>query len=273
MTPLTGDPDTGTFGARVEGLALAGLDARGAEKVLDLLDAHGVLHLPDQLLSPEEQLAVGRLFGPLQRTDYGLRHPDHDEIIHVTDVRKEQRITERWHADSTYFADELTVCLLNAVEVPPSGGDTMFADQVRAHDGLSDRMKDLLAGLRAVHSGAAFARIMGADPADAPRRVHDVVRIHPRSGRRFLYVNAAYVDRFEGMTVEEGRGLLRTLFDYATTPDLVYRHRWAAGDVLIWDNRTCQHYAVHDYGSARRELWRVSALDDGSGTPAAPRPA
>ena len=122
-------------------------------------------------------------------TDYGKRHPDHPEIIHVTDVVKKQRVTERWHADSTYFDNELTVCVLNARVIPPHGGDTMFANQVLAYETLSEGMKNLLDGVRAVHSGAAFARLMGKAAEDAPQRCHEVVRVHPRSGRRFLFVN------------------------------------------------------------------------------------
>jgi taurine dioxygenase len=138
----------------------------------------------------------------------------------------------------------------------------MFANQYLAYDSLTPAMRQLLDGLRAVHTGAIFLRLAGADESAAPTAVHPVVRTHPETGRRALYVNAVFTSHFDGMTVEESQPLLQWLYAHCSQPNLTFRHRWSTGDLVMWDNRCVQHYAIHDYGDENRVMHRVTVLGD-----------
>jgi taurine dioxygenase len=142
--------------------------------------------------------------------------------------------------------------------VPALGGDTAFADQHVAYDSLSDGLRHVLDGLHAVHASSDFARVVGKDPKAAPRAVHPVVRTHPDTGRKALYLCRAFTERFEDMTRSESRGLLEFLFERSVRPDFTWRHRWSAGDLVLWDNRSLLHYAIHDHGDEPRLLHRIT---------------
>ena len=143
-----------------------------------------------------------------------------------------------------------SVSILRAVELPEYGGGTIWANQYLAHDRLSEGMKKMLEGLRAVHNAFNL------------EAVHPAVRTHPISGRKALFVNAGFTRRFEDMTVAESQPLLRYLVEVASAPDLCYRHVWAPGDVVMWDDRGVMHFAVHDYGDQTRIMRRVTVQGD-----------
>jgi taurine dioxygenase len=166
--------------------------------------------------------------------------------------------------------------VLYALEVPPHGGDTLFASQCAAYDALSDGMKKLLAGLRALHSDRLVAGPLAGAAINAGRSTkvradadwretvtaHPVVRTHPETGRKLLFVNRSYTVGFEGMSEDESRPLLEYLFEQGDRPEFTCRFRWAKGSVAFWDNRAVKHLAVHDAGPFRRVMRRVQIAGD-----------
>jgi taurine dioxygenase len=149
------------------------------------------------------------------------------------------------------------ITMLYALEAPTIGGDTAFANQHLALSALSESLRDQLRTMNAVHSAADLARLYRQDPADAPRAVHPVVRRHEDRGDDALYVCRAFTTKFEGWRTAESRGLLEYLFEHSARPDFQARHRWRAGDLVMWDNRSVLHYAVHDHGDDPRTIHRV----------------
>lgn len=241
---------TGAVAAEVVGVDLNDVDDDTFDVIHEALLDNGVVVFHDQELTPEAHKAFGRRFGELH-THPAARGPEgHPEILLLQNSGKEKTITEVWHSDVTCEQRPPSVSILRAVELPEYGGGTMWANQYLAYDRLSDGMKKMLAGLRAVHSAFNL------------EAVHPVVRTHPVSGRKALFVNAGFTRRFDDMTVPESQPLLRYLIDVATTPDLCYRHLWAPGDVVMWDNRGVMHFAVHDYGNQNRVMHRVTVQGD-----------
>ena len=177
-----------------------------------------------------------------------------------------------WHSDTTYLDVPPMASMLVAREVPPAGGDTEFANMYLAYETLSSGMKRLLDGLVAVNSSAAADvsrtredRLKDSARADAKKEYsasHPVVRVHPETGRRALYVNVAHTVRFEGMTEEESAPILKFLYAHQVKPDFTCRFRWRAGSLAFWDNRCAQHNAINDYQGHRRLLHRITLAGD-----------
>jgi taurine dioxygenase len=209
-----------------------------------------VVHIPDQDLTPDVQRAFGQRFGPLHTHPAAPGVPGYPEILLLENHGKDRTITEVWHSDVTCEERPPAISILCAKVLPDVGGDTMWANQYAAYERLSDGMRRMIDGLRAVHAGFGL------------EAVHPVVRTHPETGRKALFVNAGFTRRFEDMTEQESRPLLRYLVDQATQPDLVYRHHWSPGDVVVWDNRCVMHFAVHDYGDRPRVMHRVAVVGD-----------
>ena len=157
----------------------------------------------------------------------------------------------------SYEAKPPKLTMLYALEAPELGGDTAFANQELAYAQLTPALRGVLDGLAAVHSAEGLARLYGQDPREAPRATHPVVRTHDDTGARSLYVCRAFTQRFAGMRTEESRGLLEFLFGHSARPDFQARHHWSQGDLVMWDNRSVLHYAVHDHGDAPRTIDRV----------------
>jgi taurine dioxygenase len=185
-------------------------------------------------------------------------YPGDGDVLKVTNVGKGKVSTERWHCDSIFLPNPPAITMLAAQELPPAGGDTMWANQYLAYERLSAGMQRLLGGLR--------GRFVGNEPdaGTGERREvfawHDLVRTHPETARKCLLVGfpGDSLAALEDMTPEESRPLLDYLYAHASQPDLIYRHHWRPGDVVMWDNRCTLHYAVHDYGDATRTLARVT---------------
>lgn len=241
---------TGSVGAEVQGVDLARIDDATFAAAHSALLEHGVIVFRNQDLTPESHKAFGRRFGELHTHPAAPGPEGHPEILLLENRGKEETITEVWHSDVTCEQRPPSVSILRAVELPEYGGGTMWANQYLAYDRLSTGMKRMLEGMRAVH--AAFGL----------EATHPVIRTHPESGRRALFVNAGFTRRFEDMTVAESQPLLRYLVEVATTPDLVYRHVWDAGDVVMWDNRGVMHFAIHDYDDQHRVMHRVTVQGD-----------
>lgn len=265
-----GTPITGTFGAE-----FAGVDLRtdfGPGALLQFLEEHSVLVFRDQHLSPADQVDVARQLGePTLAHPVVPGHPDHPEIL-VLDSRDGGK-NARWHTDVTFVSTPPTASVLVADHVPDWGGDTCWVDLRAAYAALHPALRQALDGLQAVHRisplaywGEPFdtglsredAQKLYEDALKVPPVVHPVVRVHPSTGRRSLFVNPGFTSHIVGLSRIESDGLLDLLYRHSTSPEFTLRHRWKPGDVLFWDNRATMHYAIDDYGTAERRMRRVT---------------
>jgi taurine dioxygenase len=263
-------------GAEVLGVDLRQLGNRQWDEIRRAFTDHGVIFFRDQALTPEEHLAFARRWGPIDINRFFKAVEGYPEIA---EVRKEPdqkaNIGGGWHTDHSYDTAPAMGSILYAREVPPDGGDTLFASMYQAYDALSDGLKTTLEGLRAIHSDE---HVFGAKGYNAQKteggRIgnthmtkgevsHPVVIRHPESGRKALYVNSAFTLRFDGWSVEDSRPLLDYLYRHAVRPEFTCRFRWAPGSLAFWDNRCTWHYAANDYYGERRLMHRITV----AGTP------
>jgi taurine dioxygenase len=263
------EPLAGALGAEVLGLDLRKpLDTGAIDEIRRAWLAHQVLFFRDQPLSVDEHKAFARRFGELhvhpvlqQMADQG-----HPEIVVLESDAKRPFVAERWHSDVTFEREPPLGSILRAVAVPEVGGDTMWASMTAAYDALSEPMKGVLSGLRALHSGAGFRKQATTTQSDALAQnemtVHPVVRTHPETGRKSIFVNSAFTKRIEGMKPRESRVLLDFLFDHVTAPEFACRFRWRPNSIAMWDNRCTQHRVVTDNLSAYRRMERVTLIGD-----------
>jgi taurine dioxygenase len=267
-------PIAGAIGAEIHGVDLGGNlpDATMAAIRQALLD-HLVICFRDQRLPPDRLLALARRFGTPIEYPFVKGIEGFPEIITVSKLEHETvNFGGVWHSDTSYLQEPPMATLLVAREVPEAGGDTIFANQYRAYETLSDGMKRLLAGLRGISSSVKADasrtredRIRSDGSAEARRQLvaeHPVVRTHPETGRKALYVNRAHTVGFAGMTEEESAPLLEFLFRHQIRPEFTCRFRWTSGSLAIWDNRCAQHYAVNDYAGHRRIMQRITLAGD-----------
>jgi taurine dioxygenase len=271
---LTVTRASGSCGAEVGGIDLRGVpDGATIAALRAAWLEHGVLILRDAALPPRDFLAFAACFGTPVEYPFvrGL-----DGFPQITPVVKEphERINFGgvWHSDTAYLERPPMATMLVAREVPPAGGDTIFADCRAAYEALSPGLRATLDGLRAINSSRkADASKTREDRqkergavtnAEVLEAAHPVVRTHPETGRRALYVNLGHTTNFEGWTVEESKPLLDYLFAHITRPEFTCRLRWAPGTIALWDNRAVQHYPVNDYHGHRREMHRVTLAGD-----------
>ncbi len=275
MVTLDVQPVSGALGAEVRGVDLRSLDDGTVAALRAAFNEHQVLFFHDQQLSVEDQLAFGRCFGELGTHPFVAANPQHPEVLDiVTEPDDRVNFGGGWHSDVTFLDEPDLGSILYAVDVPATGGDTLFASQAEAFEALSPTMQHLLDGLVGVHSaglqygGGGFSQrsramvTTGAATAAASRVEHPVVRTHPETGRRSLYVNQAFTIGIKGMSREESKALLGFLFEHATAEPFTCRFRWRPGSVAMWDNRSVQHYAVHDYRGQRRVMRRITVRGD-----------
>ena len=266
-------------GAEVFGVDLTSMSDVTMDRVGRALAEHSVLFFRDQAMTPEQQLDATRRFGPILRVPY-IRHLDaYPDIIAVLKEADEKRISTfggMWHSDFSFLDEPPSLTLLYALELPEVGGDTLWSSQYAAYDALSTGMKNLLDPLRAIQTawphgtkgpgaGTAVSRSIGMvrnDPAADREISQPVVRVHPVTGRRALFVNPVYTQYFEGMTEEESRPLLQYLFHHATRAEFTCRLRWSPGTLAVWDNRCLLHLAINDYDGSRRLLHRTTVAGE-----------
>jgi taurine dioxygenase len=209
-------------------------------------------------ITPEDQLAFAARWGEISVHPYVPSIEGYPGMMRIYDPNP---VTTTWHADTTHIATPPALTLLLARVIPPYGGDTMFANQYDAYAGLSDGLRATLDGLRAVHRGTELAAEAGID-ASAVTSSHPVVRTHPETGRRALFVNGNYTKHLDGWTEAESAPLLEYLYAEASRPEYTWRHRWQAGDMIIWDNRCTQHCVIGDTRGQERVLHRVTIAGD-----------
>ena len=260
VTPLTP-----TIGALVSGVDLAAPSAADLAAIEAALAEHCVLFFRDQDISVEAHKAFGRHFGVLDvhPNDPGLDgHPD-VMIIHA-DASSLRVAGEMWHSDVSCSSEPPMGSILRMFVVPPHGGDTLFASMYAAYEALSPPMQELLGGLTAIHDGGPYYRdvnrIIGRDDGgrDYPVAEHPVVRTHPVTGRRCLYVNSMFTTRLVGLPKAESDHLLGFLFEHIKDPSFSCRFRWEPHSIAFWDNRCTQHFAVWDYHPHERSGHRVT---------------
>lgn len=274
-TELALRPLSGVLGAEVSGIDLSQtLDDDTIAALRAAFVDHHVLVFRDQDLSPDQQIAFGRRFGELDTHPFVEGNRDHPEIVDVITVPDDKtNFGGGWHTDVTFLGEPDLGSILYAVELPPAGGDTLFADQHAAYDALSDTMQSMLAGLTATHTAgpqyaaggtSTLSKEMRTKNADLAAKTveHPVVRTHPESGRKGLYVNRAFTTRIVGLHRAESAALLEFLFDHATSERFTCRVRWQPGTLTMWDNRSVQHYALHDYSGNRRHMRRITVKGD-----------
>jgi taurine dioxygenase len=262
-------PISGAMGAEILGVDLARDPTNETVAAIRraFLDNLAVF-FRDQTLSPAQFMAFARTIGQPMEYPFVEGLDGFPEITAVV-KRSEQTIAfgGNWHTDTTYFPAPPMATMPIARDLPPKGGDTQFANQYLAYETLSDGMKSLLSRLRWVsRSDKAEASRTREDRTTAERTVpiaeHPVVRTHPETGRKSLYINLAHTAHFLGMTADESMPLLRTLFQHQIRPEFTCRFRWAPGSVALWDNRFTLHSAINDYNGFRREMHRIALVGD-----------
>ncbi len=257
-------------GVEVTELDLATTDGAELTAIKAALAKHGVLHFRDQSITPEQHIAFAKRWGGI---DVNPFFPSNTQWPEISEVRKAEKQTTNigggWHTDHSFDQTPSMGSILVARELPPRGGDTLFASMAAAYDALSDGLKKTLESLCAVHSsdhiyapGGYYSQTDLADDMKGhdvrTRAVHPVIIRHPVTGRKLLYVNGAFTIHFEGWTAEESRPLINYLYEHGQRDAFQCRIQWQPGSVAIWDNRSTWHLAMNDYHGHRRVMHRIT---------------
>jgi len=269
-------PTGAALGAEIRGLDLAQpMDDRTFESVDDAFARFGVIFFRNQRITPEQQVAFTRRFGAIEFNIFGERWsvPGAPEIVVVSNVTENgkpvgvRRAGENWHSDMCYTARPPRGTMLYAIETPALHGlplgDTEFASAAAAWDALPDDLRRRIEGRRAVFDFTGRKRAFpptAEEIARNPPVTHPIVRTHPRSGRKCLYVMRDDCTGIEGIAPEEAEALIAALADHIVKPQFIYRHQWRPGDLLMWDNCTVQHRAVQDYDLPQRRLMHRTTM-------------
>jgi taurine dioxygenase len=267
------NPMAGALGAEIVGLDLSqDLSPENVSRVRELLNEYEVIFFRDQDISPARQKALALCFGPLQT------HPAYETVAGFPEVtilestaEKPTKI-ERWHSDMTFRQHPPMGTVLRYVIIPARGGDTLWASMTAAYNNLSAPMQAFLEGLTAIHDFAHGFRESLAEPggrerlaeavaANPPVR-HPVIRTHPETGRKVIFVNSLFTTHIEGLRREESDAVLQFLFQHVTTPEYTCRFKWEPHSIAIWDNRSTQHKPINDYFPAHRRLQRITIDGD-----------
>jgi taurine dioxygenase len=262
------EPMTGTIGAEIVNVDLRDLDD---ELVAELRQAwldHKVLFFREQDLTHEQHLAYGRAFGELEIHPFTPSVEGHPEILVIDSTPDKFVAAEVWHSDVTFRECPPLGSILLGRIIPPYGGDTCWADMELAYELLPDDLKEEIDGLYAVHS---YVKTFGRNMSDErraeaqeqyPDQKHPLVRTHPETGRKALFMAKGFMLTIDGMTPEESRPLRYRLYEQSSIPEIQVRFRWRPNSIAQWDNRCTQHYAVPDHGGHRRRVERVTLVGD-----------
>jgi alpha-ketoglutarate-dependent taurine dioxygenase len=274
---------SGTIGAEIRGVDLkTTLDPATVAAIRGALLDHKVIFFPGQHLDPDQHLAFAGHFGEITPAHPVIPGIDgHPEVFQIDYTLARQVVRDpkaygtnsTWHTDVTFVERPPLGSILNAITIPESGGDTLFSDQRAAYEALSAPLRDLLDGLTAVHSGerqfgALLAKRKGGGEWEGEQVTelepvsHPVVRTHPETGARSLFVNAGFTSHIAELTRAESDALLGFLYQHSTRPEFVVRYHWEAGDLGFWDNRVTQHSVVQDFGTQPRVIQRVTIRGD-----------
>ena len=262
-----------SLGAEILGVDLkAPMDDDAFAAFEAALVEHKVLAVRDQFLTTEQHVAFSRRFGELEV--HPMRPQGQFPEILVLDNHKDNPVlsTDVWHSDTTFRKTPTKYTILRCEIMPEFGGDTLWANMEAAYDGLSDTFRTMISGLRAVHDFQNFRVLFKKTEEDRiklhrmedmfPNPSHPVVRTHPVTGRKSIYVNPQFTLRIEGLEPAESRAILDVLFAQARVPEYQFRIRWTPGTIVFWDNRSTQHYAANDYYPQRRRMERTAVVGD-----------
>jgi len=263
------EPIAAALGAEVSGVDLRQKsDDATMREIHDAWMQHQVLFFRDQNITPQQQKDFARHFGELHVHPVlpSLEADGHPEIVVLESNEHLPYVAETWHSDVTFERRPPLGAVLHAVVVPEAGGDTMWSSMYAAYEALSDPMQRLLSELRAVHDGGAFQAIATEDQkrelSKDQTSVHPVIRSHPVTGRKGIFVNPTFTRRIKGMRARESRALLDFLFEHVGSPEFTCRFRWRPNSIAMWDNRCTQHRVVADNLKARRRMERVTICGD-----------
>lgn len=278
-------PTDAPLGAEIVGVDLSGkLDPALMRRIEEAYDRHSVLVFRDQKLTPQQQIRFSGFFGPLEihvLKSYLL--PGYPEVLVVSNIKDDQGrfiglpdTGQTWHTDTSYCQKPSRGSVLHAMEIPHGTdgrtlGDTLFAGTAATYEGLSPDMKKMLDGKRAVHSYGQRKRIPGSERAkltseqlnQTPDVAHPIVRTHPNTGRKALYVFEGECVGIKGMPDDQAIGLISQLTEHCIRPEYIYRHVWREGDVVMWDNAATLHLAVRDYELPQRRLLYRTTIEGG----------
>jgi taurine dioxygenase len=264
-------PLSPVIGAEISGVDLSQpLGNQTFQEIHDALMEHLVVFFRDQELTLDQHKAFGRHFGELHVHPAAPGPEGHPEVINVhADADSKWVVGETWHSDVTCDDEPPMGSILQIHEVPDAGGDTMFANMYRAYEALSEPVRKMLDGLNAVHDSEHTLSVRYGDKgrfrdpeARYPSAVHPVVRTHPVTGRKALYVNTSYTTRIEGLSKRESDALLEMLLLHIANPEFQCRFRWRPKSIAFWDNRAAQHRALWDYYPQTRSGYRVTIAGD-----------
>ncbi len=267
-------PISGTLGAEIGGVDLTQpLGNQTFHEIHDALLANLVIFFRDQDLTPDQHKAFGRRFGTLQVHPFAPQLDGHPEILVIENDEARPSRINNWHTDVTFLEQPPLGSILHAREVPETGGDTMWASMYAAYEALSDKMQGFLSGLTAVHDFShnfgrrllrqeGGARKLKKAQAEMPPAEHPVIRSHPVTGAKGIFVNDAFTTRIKDVGPRESAALLAFLYEHVRTPEFTCRFTWRRHSLAFWDNRCTQHYPIADYWPARRRMHRLTINGD-----------
>jgi taurine dioxygenase len=260
------------IGAEIDGVDLSkSVDAETISNIRQALLDHCVIFFRDQALTDDDLMRVGHYFGELQPLPPHRQFPGMYPELLVVEKKPEDVINFgwEWHSDTSHLPIPSLGSILYALDVPKTGGDTMFANQYKAYDTLSYELKKKISLMKAIHANGRIhntlknnrvpergEEVTSAEYSDA-WSTHPMVRTHPETGKKALYVNLTHTESIEGMSVADSQDLLHTLYEHSTQDAFTCRFKWRKGSVTFWDNRSCQHAALNDYPGEYRLMHRV----------------
>ena len=277
---ITVTPIAGSLGAEIGNVDLAADNPEGVySEIHRALLENLVIFFRDQNITPDQQLAFARRWGDLHQHPFMKGMEDYPDILEVKKLPTDKKnFGGGWHSDQMFAPKPAMGTILLARETPDAGGDTLFANMYDAYDALSDGMKKMLDGMKAVSSGDNFKQdggksrkevygkyhtmqVRDPDPKERTTNAHPVVRTHPETGRKALYAGGHW-RHFEGMTEAESEPLMTFLREHSTRPEFTCRFRWRPGSIAFWDNRCTQHFAIDDYPGKTRVMHRITVCGD-----------
>ena len=247
---------SGACGAEISGMDLRDTSTENINKIKNLLHEHKVIFFRNQDINHQEQIDFSKCFGPIEKHAYVKGLTEYPEILRIVkEPFEKNNWGENWHSDVSYNSEPTLAVILKSVEIPPIGGDTMFSNMELAWETLDKKLKDTIIDKKAVHSslGAAFfiENFKGMEGRennlDEYSNQHPIVRTHPETGKKILYVNWTYTKRIVGINKDESDDLLNQIFKHQERLEFTCRFKWTKNAVAIWDNRSVIHYAISDY--------------------------
>jgi len=267
---------SGALGAEIEGIDLKTINSDNFKLINDLLLEHKVIFFREQNMSPEEQINLAKLFGPVEEHAYVKGLEGYPEITRlIKDAEEKNQWGEGWHSDVSYNETPTKAVILKSVKIPPVGGDTVFSNMELAWETLDKELKEIVENRRAEHFslGAGFFidsykhfESNGNDAKEYSNH-HPIVRTHPETGKKILFVNWTYTKKIEGLEEHESNEVLSKIFEHQSRLDLTCRYSWTENNIAIWDNRCVIHYAIADFFPGRglgyeRVMDRIAVLGD-----------